>query len=86
MILYVHILTTGLCSTITLAGFEDERRVGSFLKMDMKKKMDCSLEQTEGTLYCRLNFYQVRTTFLIRCVLGSLEILENESALFCAKV
>lgn len=86
MILYVYMSTTGLCKKTALAGFEDERRDGGFLQMDMGKKMDCSLEETEGPQYCRLNFKQLRTTFLVGCVVGSLEILENESALFYAKV
>ena len=58
----------------------------AFCRWIWEKKMDCSLEETEGPQYCRLNFKQLRTTFLVGCVVGSLEILENESALFYAKV
>lgn len=38
MILYVYMSTTGLCKKTALAGFEDERRDGGFLQMDMGKK------------------------------------------------
>lgn len=31
-------LTTGVCNKITLTGFEDERRVGDILWMDMENK------------------------------------------------